>query len=78
MEANREILTITKDGRSLRGLSRSCNGDCMFEVKVRGRIVYEGTSFQRASTIYEKLCRDESDFDTAPSPQGSKQAALKH
>jgi hypothetical protein len=65
MEAQLEVLSINKNTRSLKGLFNPCDGNLLFEVKVRDKKLYSGESFEEARMIYEKLCRDE-DSESKP------------
>lgn len=55
MDATREIYTIEEGKASLREYVIPSTNKHLFEVKSRGKTLYEGESYQQAKSLYREL-----------------------
>ena len=52
-----EICSIKNGEKCLKTFLVPSTGDIGFEVKDHNEIIYKGESFERATTVYEDLCK---------------------
>ena len=57
MEQERELYTLKEGKATFRECVISATNRHCFEVKNRGRVVYEGESYRAAKSLYEELCQ---------------------
>jgi hypothetical protein len=58
MDEARELYTVEEGKTTLREYVILANNRHRFEVKSRGRVLYEGESYQKAKSLYEELSRN--------------------
>jgi hypothetical protein len=55
MDDTRELYTVTEGKATLREYVISATNKHRFEVKNRGKVVYEGESYQQAKSLFQGL-----------------------
>ncbi|MBU2499627.1 MAG: hypothetical protein KKE57_12070 [Proteobacteria bacterium] len=55
MDEARELYTVKEGKATLREYVIPSNNRHRFEVKNRGRLLYEGESYQQAKSLYQEL-----------------------
>ncbi len=58
MEEARELYTLKTGTKTFKEFVIPATNRHRFEVKNRGRLVYEGESYRQAKSLYEELCQN--------------------
>jgi hypothetical protein len=58
MEEARELYTLKTGTKTFKEFVIPATNRHRFEVKNRGRLVYEGESYRHAKSLYEELCQN--------------------
>ena len=58
MEQTRELYTLKEGTTMFKEYVIPATNKHMFEVRKRGRILYEGESYRHAKSLYQELCQN--------------------
>jgi hypothetical protein len=58
MEESKELYTLQTGTKTFKEYVIPATNRHRFEVKNRGRLVYEGESYRQAKSLYEELCQN--------------------
>jgi hypothetical protein len=58
MEQTRELYTLKEGTATFKEYVMPSTNKHFFEVKKRGRVLYEGESYRQAKSLYQELCQN--------------------